>query len=56
VKLPNPILYIVSMLLVVNAMFQFQLHNILWGVESLAVSLAAFLLARKRAKEGEDQE
>ena len=50
-RLPNPILYAVSAFFVINAMFQFELHNIVWGVQSLAVSLAAFLLARKRAKD-----
>lgn len=57
-RLPNLILYAASAFFVINAMFQFELHNIVWGVQSLAVSLAAFLLARKRAKENgkEDEE
>jgi hypothetical protein len=37
-------------LLVANAIFQFESRHVLWGVESLAVSLGAFLLARRRGE------
>jgi drug/metabolite transporter (DMT)-like permease len=49
-RLPNPILYVASVLLVANAIFQFESRHVLWGVESLAVSLGAFLLARRRGE------
>ena len=46
--LPNSALYAASALLVANALFQFKTRNMLAGVESLAVSLGAFLLAKSR--------
>jgi len=51
--LPNSVLYAASCLLVINAMFQFQfqIQEVIWGLESLGVSLGAFLLARKRGRQ-----
>ena len=44
-RLPNPVLYVVSVLLIANAVFQFETRQIAWGIESLTLSLGAFLLA-----------
>lgn len=49
-RLPNPVLYVVSLLLIGNAVFQFQIGQVFWGLESLAVSAGAFLLALKRSE------
>lgn len=49
-RLPNPVMYAVSVLLIANAVFQFESRQMLWGLESLAVSIGVFLLARKRRR------
>lgn len=49
-RLPNLFLYVVSVLLIANAVFQFGTRQLAWGFESLAISLGAFLLALKRSE------
>ena len=50
-RLPNSILFLVAAVLIVNAVFQFNRGKVWFGIESLGVSLGAFLLARKRSAE-----
>ena len=49
-RLPNLVLYIASAVLAANAVYQFATLYLLAGVESLAVSVGAFLLARSRGR------
>ena len=49
-RLPNTVLYVASVLLIANAVYQFEGRQLLWGLESLAASLGAFLLALKRGE------
>lgn len=49
-RLPNPVLFVVSFLLIGNAIYQYKTRNYLACIQSLAVSIGAFLLARDRSR------
>lgn len=49
--LPSAGLCVAAAFFLVNAKFQFEMGNIVWGIESIAVAAGAFLLAWKRGRQ-----